>query len=273
MISKVSKVNLFVFCFPALLLFMFSCNNSRRGGTLYNPTYVFDSFKHFWSYWYYNVNLSQNYIAFDTNNKRVSKKAFLKQIATGNYLPIKLKSEDPTSDRYRLIRIPPPVDREGEGIYRYLVFFGRLNLEYLNMEDKPVPKFCFHALNGKIYTNENCKGKFIVLDCWFVGCHACVTDMPEINKLVEKYNDKDIIFIGLALNSKESVKRFLTKIKLRYTVVPEMQNFIEDSLKVIMYPTYVIVNKKGNFISFPGYAKNLKSALNQLAEAGKLSVN
>lgn len=97
--------------------------------------------------------------------------------------------------------------------------------------------------------------------------------MPEINKLVEKYDADDIVFIGLARSSEESVKKFLAKVKLKYTVVPDLRSFLEDSLKVIMYPTYVVVNKKGNIVGFPSYVKNLKSTLNQFVKAGKLSVN
>jgi len=252
---------------------MFACNKPRPGSSLYNPTFIVDSFKHFWTYWYYNVNLCSKYIVFDTNDKKIPKKEFLKKLSTGNYLPLKLKSENPTTDQFKLVGIKTPVDRESRDIYRYLAFFGRLNLKYFNLESKPVPKFSFQALNGKIYTNENCKGKFIVLDCWFVGCSACVKDMPEINKLVEKYNDNDIVFIGLARSSEESVKKFLDRVKLKYTVVPNVRSFLEDSLKVIMYPTYVVVNKKGNIVGFPSYVMNLKSVLNQFVEAGKLSVN
>lgn len=144
MLTKISKISIpTIFLSILLLLSLFSCNNTRPGLPLYNPTLIVDSVTHFWSYWYYDVNLSRNYVAFDTNNKKIPKKEFLKKLSTGNYLPLKLESEDPTTDQYQLVGIKTPVDREGRGIYRYLAFFGRINLKYFNMEGEPVPNLVF----------------------------------------------------------------------------------------------------------------------------------
>lgn len=249
---------------------MFSCNNSRPGKPLFNAAYILDTFPHLWKYWYYHVNFSRNYIAYDSNNTKITKEDFFNKLVTGKYLPLKLKSNS-IFDHYKLIKAKN-VEKKWD-IYRYLAFLGKINAQHNELSEKPLPEFRFHALNGKTYTNENCKGKYIILNCWFVGCHMCVKEMPELNKLVKKYRGNDIVFISLARSSKKSVEKFLSKHAFRYANVPDVGDYIEDSLHVRMFPTHVVINKKGVVLGFSNYMVDLKGALQQLVETGKLTVN
>src|SRR5690606_22334605 len=78
------------------------------------------------------------------------------------------------------------------------------------IEGSPLPQFNFTDLNENIYTNENTKGKTIIIKTWFINCKACIAEFPELNEFVEKYKDRnDIIFLSLALDSKSELEAFL----------------------------------------------------------------
>src|SRR6185312_613814 len=51
------------------------------------------------------------------------------------------------------------------------------------------PDFTVADLNGKMYKLSDLKGKTVVLNFWFTTCAPCVTEMPELNRLIEKYKN------------------------------------------------------------------------------------
>lgn len=56
--------------------------------------------------------------------------------------------------------------------------YGEQYYKYFEMEDKPLPGFRYVDLNGKSYTPENCIGKIVLLNFWFIHCTSCVAEMP-----------------------------------------------------------------------------------------------
>jgi len=114
------------------------------------------------------------------------------------------------------------------------------------MEGKYFPEFHFTDLKGDEYNNENTKGKIIILKCWFIKCAACVAEFPELNELVEKYQDReDIIFISLAFDSNDELKQFLLRKPFNYKVASVQAEFMQNDLAINAYPTHFIIDKTG----------------------------
>ena len=100
------------------------------------------------------------------------------------------------------------------------------------------------------------------MKCWFIHCQRCVQEMPELNKLVQQYkNRKDIIFISLATDTNQELKKFLTKKTFNYSVVPNQKSYITDTLNISTYPTHIIINKKGTISKVVSDYKELSVAL------------
>ncbi len=92
------------------------------------------------------------------------------------------------------------------------------------------------------YSLENQMGKVIVMNFWFIACGPCVAEMPELNKLVESYKGKEIVFLGFANDKKEKLIPFLKKKPFDYTIIPESQA-LSISYKVQAFPTHVVIGK------------------------------
>jgi len=100
-------------------------------------------------------------------------------------------------------------------------------------------------INGTRYTETELAGKVLVVNYWFVGCGPCEIEMPELNRLVDKYKDnKDIVFISFAKSSESKVERFLDKKKFSYPVV-SMTEEQAMKFKINYYPTNYVIDKKG----------------------------
>jgi thiol-disulfide isomerase/thioredoxin len=75
-------------------------------------------------------------------------------------------------------------------------------------------------ISGNNYSLDELKGKVIVINFWFVECKPCVMEMPELNKLVEKHKNKEVVFLGFANNDKPKIEKFL-KTKSFFDFLPK----------------------------------------------------
>ena len=254
-----------VFLWICLLFIVFSCTKKPENSvSKIEPKTLLKNFDTWWSYTYDNVNLSDNFIPLNADSKVISKEKFLEILASGGYIPVPMTMDD-TTLIYKLHQIESP---EKAQIVSVMQDLAQTELEWYKREGTKIPKFNFTDLNGNIYTNENTKGKTLVLKCWFIHCMSCVAEIPALNKMVAEYkNRKDLLFISLAYDSKEQLKGFLAKKKFDYAVVPVKESFIVEDLKVSAYPTHFIINKEGIIKKIVDRQDHLAKAL--IKEIGK----
>jgi len=225
-----------------VLMAILSCSRKPNYGS---PNVDVESIKKsqslWWTYHNKNIVLSSNFIALDNLSNRISKELFLKNLATGDFIPVKLSSTD--SIYYKLYKLDQTSDRSIPDVVKSVADEATKNFR---LEGTVFPKFKVQDLNGIEYTNENTKGKIIVLKCWFIACAPCVAEFPQLNELVEKYKNRtDVVFISLAFDSKEKLEPFLLKKPFRYAVVPDQKQFAFYDLNVKEYPTHFIIDKNG----------------------------
>lgn len=91
------------------------------------------------------------------------------------------------------------------------------------------------------------KEKITVINFWFIECKPCKMEIPDLNKLVEKYKDYDVEFLAIALNKPDQLKDFLKKTDFNYTIlsIAEQQTI---ELGIQGYPTHFILNRQGQVV-------------------------
>jgi peroxiredoxin len=170
-------------------------------------------------------------------------------------LPLKLKSND-SSNYYKLYPIIKVTD---SAITENIIRFGELYYQFFRMEGKPLPGFDFVDLKGNIYNSKTCRGKLLVLNFWFIGCIPCQREMPALNKLVALYKSRnDMLFVSMTSNNENELKVFLEKTPFAYAVIPDKSLYITDTLNVHMFPTQMIIDKKGFISKIPEDEKQLE---------------
>ncbi|WP_264530668.1 TlpA family protein disulfide reductase [Flavobacterium sp. N502540] len=189
-----------------------------------------------------SIMLSRDFLALDALSKEISKETFLDQLANGNYIPIRLKSEQGTYC-YKLFTIQPNSDTSIKATMNQLGFDALKNYK---MEGTVFPPFSFKDLEGNLVSNESMKGKIVVIKCWYIHCTPCIREFPQVNKLAAEYKDrKDILFLSLAEDSAVQLKTFLTRKPLSYSVIPDMKVYMNEALQLNSFPTHFILNKEG----------------------------
>lgn len=234
----------------SILILLLSCTE-KNNTTKYQKQEVLEpnidlntlktDFIKWWVYYSDNISLSSDFVGLNEKSDTITKKLLLENLITGNYIPLKIKSNT-QKDIYKLFKLD---ERTSVDIRTTIKSQSLTEFKYFKMEGQQFPNFEFVDLNGNYYNNENTRGKTILLKTWFINCAACVTEFPELNDFVDKYKEReDIIFLSLATNNKSDLNTFLQRKNFKYGVVPKQEKFIEK-LNLKIYPTHIIIDKKG----------------------------
>lgn len=108
-------------------------------------------------------------------------------------------------------------------------------ISYYNLKD----------IEGNRISDEDLKGKVVVLNFWFVACPPCRKEMPGLNELAFEFARKtNVVFIAIALDKKWTLKDFIKTHPLAYHIIDEGQIFA-SRYGVHTYPTNVVLDKNG----------------------------
>lgn len=112
---------------------------------------------------------------------------------------------------------------------------------------QPAKPFSVKDLDGNEWSLELLKGKIIVMNFWFVECKPCIAEMPDLNKLVEEYKGRDVVFLGFATNEETRIRSFLEKQKFSYRIVPRSGQ-VAEAYGVTSFPTHIIVDAASKIV-------------------------
>jgi len=136
---------------------------------------------------------------------------------------------------------------------------------------KPLPQFEVTKLDGGSLKSEDLKGKVTVLDMWATWCDPCKEEIPDYNKLQEKYAGKDFQILGVTMESgtPAEIKKKVEEFKIQYPVVVGDDKVVDAFGGLLGFPTTFLVTKDGKiqkkFIgSVPGKQQQLNQAIDKL---------
>ncbi len=115
------------------------------------------------------------------------------------------------------------------------------------------PDFTVTSMEGKVFDSKALRGKVVVLNLWFVNCPFCVQEIAMLNPIVDQYRDKDVVFIGMSINSKPQLESFLKTRPFKYNIIPGagqimLFKFGEADKKGnvdLKFPLHVVIDREG----------------------------
>jgi thiol-disulfide isomerase/thioredoxin len=152
-------------------------------------------------------------------------------------------------------------------------------------------------VNGSPVTDDELKGKVVLLDFWAVWCGPCIATFPHLREWNEKYADKGLVMIGLtnyynfhwdekadkAAHSEEKVPpeqeqamlaKFAARHKMTHRIAVQRGDALSKYYGVAGIPQVVVIDREGvvRLIKFGGGEDNAKAIgelLAKLLEPGK----
>lgn len=110
---------------------------------------------------------------------------------------------------------------------------------------RPFPQFA--ANNGKeTINNKSLKGKVVLINFWFEGCHPCLAEFDALNELYVKLKgNKDFELISFTWDNAEAIKRVKGKFKLQFKVFPISNKECYRLNQNNGFPTSLVLNRSG----------------------------
>ncbi len=134
-------------------------------------------------------------------------------------------------------------------------YYDRLRSRFsrIKFPNRPAPDFTLRDVNGKLVSLSGFKGKVIYLEFWSPNSNRCVADIPEALKLQERFKDKNIVFLYLAMdNSNESLARFIQSRSFTGIHLPVPKEFgseLAENYEITAVPHYFLIDKNGLIVN------------------------
>ena len=106
--------------------------------------------------------------------------------------------------------------------------------------------------DGKPANSENWRGKVLVLNFWASWCPPCVEEMPALDRIAQEYASKNVLIVGIGIDSPSNIREFLQKTPVSYPIV--LGGLEGSNLSKQMgntqgaLPYTVVINSKGKSI-------------------------
>jgi len=100
-------------------------------------------------------------------------------------------------------------------------------------------------LSGRVWRLPELAGKVVLVNFWASWCEPCVTEMPSLQALAQRYPDSVVV---LAVNFKQSlpaIDSFLQRTGLTLPVVADAQGLLARQWGVKVFPGTVLIDAQG----------------------------
>ncbi|GAG97206.1 unnamed protein product, partial [marine sediment metagenome] len=99
---------------------------------------------------------------------------------------------------------------------RYKDFFSSLGIQKINPPVK-AKDFTLEDLKGSAVSLRDFEGKVIFLNFWATWCPPCRIEMPDMEKLWQKFKDEDFVILAVDLRErKDEVSFFCERERLYF---------------------------------------------------------
>ncbi len=120
----------------------------------------------------------------------------------------------------------------------------KMILRSATVSPTPIPEFKVTTIDGKQISSDELRGKVVVINFWGTWCGPCVAELPDVQKLHDKYKDDSrVVVLTMAVSDSLSrVKTFLADKKYTFPVL--MEGDYSERAGLIGFPTTWFLNRE-----------------------------
>lgn len=111
---------------------------------------------------------------------------------------------------------------------------------------EPAPNFTLVLIDGGNFNLSDHKGKPVLINFFASWCLPCRDEMPVLEKIVQQYKQKGVVFLGIAVDdTEEKMKDFIAKYNVTFPVGLDKTATIQKSFGLYGIPTTYFIDKQG----------------------------
>lgn len=114
------------------------------------------------------------------------------------------------------------------------------------------PDFDAETLDGKVYNLSELQGKVVVLTFWSTRCDICHSEIPKLNEVAKRYQDKGVVFLALTMENPGRIEPYLRKNPFVFNIVPNSFGVVlkyadmdKNGAINMGFPSYFLISKNG----------------------------
>lgn len=142
--------------------------------------------------------------------------------------------------------------------------------------------FSLKDQNGKRWTLSQLKGKVVLLNFWQTWCPPCRAEMPDLQKIYEKYgkNEGDVVILGMESPKNElnttytqenndvaGIKKFLEDNGYTYPTLMDMKADLFVQYRISAFPTTYVIHPDGYILGYVPGMLTTEAVENLIAQA------
>jgi peroxiredoxin len=122
------------------------------------------------------------------------------------------------------------------------------------------PDFSLRTVQGDLFNLSDYKGKVVLLNFWGTWCGPCRREIPDFNKLHDKYQKDGLEIVGITITSgsPENIYSFMKDWDIEYTILTDIED--NETQRVTAYygraigqpitglPTTLIIDRDGYIV-------------------------
>lgn len=115
-----------------------------------------------------------------------------------------------------------------------------------SLKSEPAQDFELTTIEGNKVKLSDLKGKVVLVDFWATWCGPCISSVPTLNSLYEKYKEKGFEILYVSVDSEADLHKiapFKQKHKIGFPVL--LDGGAKDLYSVKSYPTNIFIDKDG----------------------------
>lgn len=145
----------------------------------------------------------------------------------------------------------------------------RVKWDSLMGKDAPSLESLKGWLNSEAINWDDLKGKVVVLDYWATWCGPCVAGIPKLKKLSEKYEDQNVVVLGVhSANGFDKMPAMVKDKEMQYLLAADEDGVVGKALSIKFLPSYFIIDQQGKMFIAGCNRNNVEDAVKELLKAG-----
>jgi len=112
-----------------------------------------------------------------------------------------------------------------------------------------VTGFTLTALDGKVYNLDALRGHVVLLNFWATWCPPCRKEMPDMQKLYERFEKKGFIVLAVSDEKRETVEGFLAKQSYTFPILLDPHRKTNTAFYVEGIPKSFLFDRQGRLVA------------------------
>jgi peroxiredoxin len=132
------------------------------------------------------------------------------------------------------------------------------------------PDFTLHVMDGKNMRLQEQRGRVVMVNFWATWCGPCRQEMPQLNRLYEKYRASGFVLLGVNVDDdQKKAAEVAGKLGVTFPVLLDTDKTVSKLYDLSTMPSTVIIDREGKvrYVHrgyLTGYEENYEKQIREL---------